>query len=415
MFMPVCALATPAPAYQWSGAYIGAQVGYGMSADDETYATGLYHYRYQAQGGSAGVFAGYNHILAGNWLAGVEVEGNGNSFISHYYDSYYGGNYYTQGWSLAARLRLGFLASPSTLFYGSIGVASGNLDYSKGYWAYYNSTGYSSPNATVTGVQFGAGVETFITPQVSVRAEGIFTHYGTEQITDLGNPYISSIALDTLVARVGISYHPGWLGQPAAEMPAPVRGTWSGSYVGGHLGATMFASAEDYDPAYSAPYNPAYGVATPVPGIGVFVGHNWQIGQFVAGVEADGALVNANIPLSSTPNYGTQSWQASVRARVGVVTAQNTLFYALIGAAAGGFDYSNYFTASSHYSGATFTGTGLQAGAGAEAFLTPKLSARIEGLYTDYGMHAISYNGGPYWVVNPRTFEARVGLSLHLN
>jgi len=410
--IPAIASAGPAPAYQWSGLYGGAQAGYGLGASAENSVSSLISnpWRYGSEGGSAGLFAGYNQVF-GNWVGGAEVEANWGNLPGHYYDTSYGGPLYTQDWSTAERLRLGYLANPSTLFYGSIGLAQGNMDLSDGYWAYYN---YGAPNQTVSGVQFGAGVESFVTPNLSLRLEGTYTQYGKAYSYSDGSPYDSE-QLDTFAARVGIAYHPGWLGGPTtAAANVPVGPSWAGMYVGGKVGATMLNDPEDNNPDYETPYDPAFSYASKVSAsVGTYAGYNWQMGNIVAGIEAGADLPNVVSPYS-TYDYIKHDWSAGVRGRLGIVTAGNTLLYASLGWTVGHFDYSGGFPSGSSYSDAVFTDSGLQIGLGAEAFLTSRLSMRFETIYTQYGTHDILYEGDPYWNVSPRTLEASVGLTYHL-
>lgn len=94
---------------------------------------------------------------------------------------------------------------------------------------------------------------------------------------------------------------------------------------------------------------------------------------------------------------------------------RNVLFYGTVGWTVGSFDYSETYPPFVGLIGTTFTAQGLQFGGGIEAFLTPHVSARVETLYSDYGSHAIQYTGAPFVTVNPRTLEARVGLTFHIN
>ena len=58
--------------------------------------------------------------------------------------------------------------------------------------------------------------------------------------------------------------------------------------------------------------------------------------------------------------------------------------------------------------GATGSLNGVQAGAGVETFLTQKISARLEGDYTDYA--ARSFNGAD---VNPADVAVKAGVAYH--
>jgi outer membrane immunogenic protein len=391
---------------QWSGLYFGGQAGYAMAVTAEGYSSRTY-WTEQSQGATAGVFAGYNFLPGGNWLAGFEVEGNWSDLQAQYYDRSYGGPYYIHDWSAAGRLRLGYLTAPNTLLFGSVGLAAGDFDFSQGQWGY---NGYGATKHTLAGVQIGAGIETFVAPNFSVRAEGVFTQYGTGWIDSAGSPYYA-FQPTSLVARVGIAYHPGWMAQSAAPAAKEIKASWSGFYAGGDVGTMLLGSAEDSNPQSSPPNDPAYSIGAWSGEIGAHAGFNWQAGALVAGLEANAFAMSPTI-MYSDYWYGKQTWSAAVRARLGLLAMDNTLFYGTIGFAAGGFDYNGYWT---NLPGATFTGGGLQLGAGAEAFLTPQLSARIEGLYSDYGKHTILSGGVPYWDVSPRTLEARLGISYHLN
>ncbi len=405
-------LAVPAaadqPVYQWSGFYVGGQAGYAMADVREGYhvAPGVAYWNRGAEGASAGVFLGYNH-LAGNWLGGVEIEGNWSDLADAYYTDLNGQPYYRANSSAAARMRFGFLPSASTLLYGSVGVARTTFDYSHGFWS-----GGSRLAVSPIGLQLGAGIESFLNPHLSVRAEGVFTHHVTNTLTYSGNPYWD-VTPDTLVARLGVAYHPGWLGEPQAEAPTsePAVYSWSGLYAGIHGGA---AAAHRFDSFLPPPAPPdVYRDMSSSSGVvGAHAGVNWQTGNLVAGIEAEGSLVN-QVSRNSAIVWGTQTWTAAVRARLGVVAMNNTLFYATVGWAAGHFDYSQVFS-SPLQTEAVFTTGGLQFGAGAEAFVMPKLSVRVEGLYTTYDSHTILYLGNPYWKAESHSLEARVGVTYHL-
>jgi len=397
------------PVYQWSGLYGGAQAGYAAANAGEGYHStpGISYWNKGAEGASAGVFVGYNHVFAGNWLGGFEVEGNWSGLSDGSYSDQNGQPYYVANLSAAARLRFGFLPAASTLVYGSIGIAEATFDYSRGYWAL---TGGSDLALSPVGLQLGAGIESFISPHLSIRAEGVLTHYATTTFVDLGHPYWD-VTPDTVVARVGIAYHPGWLGQPQA-MPtaAPVTYSWSGPYVGLHAGGAVLLLHDD---PVAAPFPDTYrDLSASSAVVGLHAGVNWQTGSLVAGIEAEASAAD-EIPRYSAVDLAAETWTAAVRARLGVVTANNVLIYGTVGWAAGHFDYSRTYPPPV-FTGAVFTTGGLQVGAGAEAFLTSNVSVRAEGLYTTYGTHSILEVGNPYWQAQSRSLEARVGVSYYL-
>jgi outer membrane immunogenic protein len=304
LLAPLPAIAGPSPAYQWSGLYGGAQVGYelGGSATADVGTPIVDQWRIGSEGAFGGLFAGYNYAF-GNWVGGLEVEGNWGALNGHYYDTEYGiGPLYAQDWSAAERIRLGFLANPSTLFYGSIGLAQGGFDLSRGAWIKLRD--YDGANQTLNGVQIGGGVEAFVTPNVSARVEGAYTYYGNGYAHYLGTDvYVDqTVGLDTFAARVGITYHPGWLGGSTTPVTiASVGRSWAGLYAGGQLGAIMLNDPGDYLPSS----DPEYAFASKVSGeAGAYAGYNWQTGNLVAGIEVGAefsGLVGKNA-LRSTSN-----------------------------------------------------------------------------------------------------------------
>ncbi len=216
----------------------------------------------------------------------------------------------------------------------------------------------------------------------------------------------STIQPDTLMVRAGIAYHPGWLGQPQPAMVAVApMGSWNGFYAGGQVGLT-FENSVNTNLSYTPQVQAISGHA---PSIGGHVGVNHEFGMWVAGLEADGALQSES---GSTGQFHERSNEELVGVGcapvLGPRVMHNVLLDGTVGLAAAAFDYGKSYG----ITGAKFTGYGLQLGGGVEAFLTHNVSARIEGLYTDYGSHTIDPTGSP-WGVTPRTLEARVGLTYH--
>jgi opacity protein-like surface antigen len=178
---------------------------------------------------------------------------------------------------------------------------------------------------------------------------------------------------------------------------------------------TLLASIEDNDPAYYTQYGPYYALTAHDGSVGGHAGVNRQFGIWVAGLEADAALQTEKI-IYGDHFYAKQPWSASVRARLGILARPNVLLYATAGVAATHLEYSEaVFNPSIGYEGQIFNDTGLQVGGGVEAFFSRHLSMRVEGLYTRYGVHKITEDGDPNWIIEPHTLEARAGLSYHFN
>ena len=403
-------------ASQWAGLYFGVQAGYAKSAVTERYTTddpADPWWDAGAEGGVFGAFAGYNHPLSGNMLLGAEIEGNLSSQAGQYFNSYYGGDYFNSSWSAAARLRFGFLPSPNAFLYGSVGLAVANFDYTNGYFSYPSYVPYTNPSLTLAGIQLGIGAETFISPRWSLRSEAIYTQYATGTIDFTSGTYL--VNPRTLTARVGLTYHLGWMGQPMAPTASDTpMGSWTGLYAGADLGMIAVDSIEDYA---SGGYNPSFDSGGAAGRLGAHAGFNWQAGSMVAGLEVGADGPGPLVRYDYHPD-AKQNWSAAIRGRLGFLTSPNVLVYGTAGWVASGFDYyNNYASGYVDHDAASFTANGFQFGGGVEAFIHPNLSVRVEGLYTSYGSHLLDSSGGTpdYWTAAVHTLEGRLGLSYHFN
>ncbi|MBX9592658.1 MAG: porin family protein [Hyphomonadaceae bacterium] len=146
--------------------------------------------------------------------------------------------------------------------------------------------------------------------------------------------------------------------------------TWTGFYVGTHLGYGWSSIDWQEAPAFNGGHDGSGWLA------GGQVGYNWQVGQLVYGIEGD--LSSSWIDGGNGCCGHSINWLASVRGRAGITGFDNrTLFYATAGAAWAEVDYDSVGTFSNRH-------FGWVAGAGIERALTPNLSARIEYLYYSF-------------------------------
>lgn len=224
---------------------------------------------------------------------------------------------------------------------------------------------------------------------------------------------------------------------PAQPQPKPVAQAtpnWSGSQVGGFNGASGMSNAMVEPGAFlsfapilagSGLFSPSSDPETPfsINGkpwsytAGGFVGYNWQLGQYVVGVEGDAGWKNgqSNSTLYTTtvatysPSLATatrtemfnasmkQTWDSSVRARGGYLVTPWTLIYGTgglaVGQESGSFSYSALTTYPSvtgyaQTSGAmswSDTRVGWTAGLGVEQEVARGWKVRVEYRYTDFG------------------------------
>ena len=140
----------------------------------------------------------------------------------------------------------------------------------------------------------GLGAEWKQTQNLSWRLEGLWYRLRKSQqftIEDTGNVKLD----DAWVVRLGATYHfdSSGLGKAPVAVPValPVKGigpatpllTWTGPYVGGHLGFGKAKITGDWDGGASLD------LTKDLSGIvgGMHAGQNWQVNTFVYGWEAD--------------------------------------------------------------------------------------------------------------------------------
>jgi len=212
--------------------------------------------------------------------------------------------------------------------------------------------------------------------------------------------------------------------------PAPAALSWTGFYIGVHGGYGWLDYKQTSVSSNSVPldicstsgstdscsFNPSGGV------FGGFAGYNWQSGNIVFGVEADGSWADLKHSQNfSQGNFGPITvrgeveWLATIRGRLGVAVGQ-TLIYGTGGVAFGGVNSG--WVADSNPSTATFakdTKTGWVAGGGIEHAFARNWSLRAEVLYHDLGKAAGSFFGaGTTYSTSFRhtVTTARAGLAL---
>jgi outer membrane immunogenic protein len=155
----------------------------------------------------------------------------------------------------------------------------------------------------------------------------------------------------------------------AADMPVkappaqpPSTYSWTGFYIGGHVGGGSASSSANWDPLPSGAVFDATPVAFQLHGSGFLggaqAGYNWQFApMWVTGIEADWSGTRMNDSASQTvssfagvpapPSRVDMSrdveWLASARGRLGYLVAPTLLIYGTGGFAYGQVDYHGFF------------------------------------------------------------------------
>ena len=188
------AFAGPAQALEWQGFYVGAQAGYGWGeADVDIPEYEQDTFTVDADGFTAGAFAGTRWEGDNGWSFGLEVEGNWTDTDGEDLSGGDGGELYVveQNWSAAVRVLAAYEVMDNTRIYGAAGVAFTDIETS------YDPDFYGSDSDTVTGWTAAIGVEHDYSDQVFSRFEVRYTDYedaefehGGPSIVDLDGPAI---------------------------------------------------------------------------------------------------------------------------------------------------------------------------------------------------------------------------------
>ena len=216
----------------------------------------------------------------------------------------------------------------------------------------------------------------------------------------------------------------------AADALAPAAPNWSGFYAGAQIGSgsvnSRLSGFDQNGSSGGGDNDGAWGpLAFPYGGtvVGGFVGYNEQLDRIVIGIEADankpfGASSGGNITEDLYPGPGgmfsvQSKWDASIRARFGVLLNERTLAYGTGGIAFGAFDAfggeektkSSYYETYSNWGAGTNIGGGTRVGytvgGGLEYALDNNWKIRGEYRYTDFGTARTNYIYDPLGANTP--------------
>jgi outer membrane immunogenic protein len=190
---------------------------------------------------------------------------------------------------------------------------------------------------------------------------------------------------------------------------------WTGFYAGVNLGGHW---SRDNDPAFTgfndnfflasvALFNAALPHSLSPSGIagGVQVGYNWQVSNFLLGIEADfdglggskTRTVSGEVPPVGVGNTfqfsdtASVRWMSTVRARAGLLVTDRFLVFATGGGAFASWNLSHSFVAGPNFfvapanTASTTVRTGWTAGGGIEYALSKDWLLRAEYLYANFG------------------------------
>jgi outer membrane immunogenic protein len=214
--------APPPPVYTWTGPYFGVNVGYswGEAKREATIlGAGTFTRERDIDGVIGGGQSGYNYQWGG-WVWGLEtdIQASGQKGSETILVPAAGLTVASESkleWFGTSRTRLGFLASPSVLLYGTAGVAYGQVKES----STVTAAGVSVTNTfkdVKAGWTVGGGIEGAFGGGWSAKVEYLYIDLGkTEQTLAtpaLGTFITENRRLTDNIVRVGLNYRWGGSG-----------------------------------------------------------------------------------------------------------------------------------------------------------------------------------------------------------
>jgi outer membrane immunogenic protein len=200
---PISALAQD---MDWSGAYVGASLGYGSANHDIDVATDLLGPNLNAnlpdlggEGFVGSLHAGYSQQFD-KFILGVQIDGTLGNIENDTSLSFGGDNLdYTLAMTdmYTLSLRGGYLVNSETQMYGLVGYSRGNFDGDL-----TSSVGLNADYSfEMDGVTIGAGLETLVTDAISLGIEYRMTQFEDYNLISAG---VNSVDLETNVQTVQV-------------------------------------------------------------------------------------------------------------------------------------------------------------------------------------------------------------------
>ena len=193
---------TPPPvmAYNWTGFYLGGDVGWAWldTGAAQGPGPGSVFIQKDSDGVMGGGYAGYNFEIAPSWILGIEGDFSGTDLDNTVpcNNPLFACNA-SADWTASVRGRVGF-AVDRALIYGTGGIAW--LDYS-GFTA-IGGLKFSDSN-TMTGWTAGGGIEWAFTDNFIARAEYLYSDFGSHTMKyDVGYRVDPTLS----IFRLGLSY-----------------------------------------------------------------------------------------------------------------------------------------------------------------------------------------------------------------
>ncbi|TIM45586.1 outer membrane beta-barrel protein [Mesorhizobium sp.] len=362
-------------AFNWSGIYVGFGVGAGANVHElsSDFLPGFSLNGIGGEGVYGELTVGYDYMVSPRFLIGGLLDAHiGNIETTLDVAGLEASVQETYGFD--AGLRAGYLFTPNTLGYvlGGYSWQKYELDTNAGFDLDWDQSGYF----------VGAGVETAINSNWTIKTEYRYTRFGTNDdlLSDLGAPD-GTLNLDTSrhTFQVGANYRFGAQNGGVAAFEAPAY-NWTGFYVGGAAGAGASVHQIEVPPLGGLEFN---GLG----GEGVFgelnVGYDHDFGSWVAGVMVDArysGMTSELEVLGGSINLDTD-YGFDVLARIGMKVNESTLAYVL-----GGYSWQHFDLNASSPIGdiLDWDSSGFSVGGGLETAMSSNVTVGLEYRYSQF-------------------------------
>lgn len=383
--------------HDWSGFYVGVGTGAGAVVHDVDLAGLLGFDGIGGEGVFGEVSVGYDRLVGPRFLVGAFLDGRlGN--IGTRLEIPGGAIDAEARYGFDAGVRLGYLVTPSTLAY----VLGG---YSWQRFELASSPAGLDFDWDADGYVLGAGIETALTGNLTLKTEYRYAAYGAE---DFGTGGLLALKSSMHTMRAGLNYRFGFDSGAPASFETPAY-DWTGFYVGGAVGAGGLAHDVDLGGGLLG-FN---GIGAEGVSGEVSVGYDHEFaGGWVAGVSIGGRYSSIATKLSA-PGFALSvdaDYGFDVLGRLGMKLGDATLAYVV-----GGYSWQHFdIDISTPPVGSVYDwgAHGYSVGAGVEAALSERTAVNVEYRYSAYEGEDF---GAPGFIdLKPSSHTVRAGLKFKL-
>lgn len=199
--------AEAAPAMERNGFYAGAEGSFSLGVMHlDVDVPGATVGPYGTQTAGAGIFAGYDFVVGSSYLLGVEA---GATYLDARFEdpSQNSGDptaptlFGTVKAAVSLTARAGYIATPSTLLYVKGGFAGLFAEANEDFFALDGGG-----SKMLSAYQVGAGVETAVTENVSLRVEGLYTRAIDDLVVTNSQTEQNALKPSLLTGKIGLAY-----------------------------------------------------------------------------------------------------------------------------------------------------------------------------------------------------------------